>query len=458
MSQSRRHSHVRRHAEPVSAARQPPQDGDFQHLRNSEDEQFVECPIEDCHEVITLAELDDHVFLHGGEDTLSDTAAIPSPPLSDPAHRGPQPHVGETDTGESSRSRRTRHRKHTQSTKQSHAIDAWKRLFHKPTDAAKTSHPRAPPSPPRAFRKRLGRSELGQYAHEDKMPDWLVSLLKKGKYVKSEGMIFVLEQLLTRSASTEWAFLCHPCVAHISKLRREGGFCGYRNIQMLSSYMIGAEPSDPFKGKIPSIFRIQDLIENAWDMGINAHGRAETGGVKGTRKYIGTPEAQALLVSLGIHCVAHGFKNPSPGIAEADLLQYILEYFSSAPFDPDQKVRLTNLPPLYFQHRGHSMTIIGLERRESGELELLVFDPMFRDPAYLTEPDGINKKRQRNYQSALKFYRRGHDYLKKYHEFEIVAVPSIQHDSVQEICQGRVHRPVMLSHAEHGARPGTPIA
>lgn len=92
---------------------------------------------------------------------------------------------------------------------------------------------------------------------------------------------------------------------------------------MLSSYIIGAHPlgSDPFRGKIPSVFRIQDLIENAWDMGINAHGRAETGGVKGTRKYIGTPEvcpnprwrpiicnidiltrlqAQALFVSLGV--------------------------------------------------------------------------------------------------------------------------------------------------------------
>lgn len=51
---------------------------------------------------------------------------------------------------------------------------------------------------------------------------------------------------------------------------------------------------------LPSVFRIQDLIENAWDKGINAQGRVETGGVKGTRKYIGTPEAQAVLCSLEI--------------------------------------------------------------------------------------------------------------------------------------------------------------
>lgn len=138
-------------------------------------------------------------------------------------------------------------------------------------------------------------------------------------------------------------------------------------------------------------------------------------------------------------CETHGFKHHSRGVAEADLLRYMMEYFSSAQFDPDEKVRLTDLPPVYFQHRGrlmtspikinavsnmitsgHSMTIIGLERRVSGELDLLVFDPMFSDPAYLTEPDGMDKRRRGNHQSALKTYRRGHSYLRRYHEFEIV--------------------------------------
>lgn len=72
-----------------------------------------------------------------------------------------------------------------------------------------------------------------------------------------------------------------------------GGFCGYRNIQMLTSYIVGAGApgAERLHNKIPSIFRIQEYIETAWDMGINAHGRVETGGVRGTRKYIGTSEA-----------------------------------------------------------------------------------------------------------------------------------------------------------------------
>jgi zinc finger-containing ubiquitin peptidase 1 len=61
---------------------------------------------------------------------------------------------------------------------------------------------------------------------------------------------------------------------------------------MLSSYItsVGFKGSRHIDKDIPSVFEIQDFIETAWDNGINAQGRAETGGIKGTRKYIGTPE------------------------------------------------------------------------------------------------------------------------------------------------------------------------
>ena len=61
---------------------------------------------------------------------------------------------------------------------------------------------------------------------------------------------------------------------------------------MMCSYIIGVESQgfDRIRNKIPSIFEIQDYIEHAWDLGINTQGRVETGGIKGTRKYIGTPD------------------------------------------------------------------------------------------------------------------------------------------------------------------------
>ena len=61
---------------------------------------------------------------------------------------------------------------------------------------------------------------------------------------------------------------------------------------MLSSYINGVESQgyQCFDGKVPTIFEIQDYIEYAWDLGINSQGRIETGGIRGTRKYIGTPD------------------------------------------------------------------------------------------------------------------------------------------------------------------------
>jgi hypothetical protein len=60
----------------------------------------------------------------------------------------------------------------------------------------------------------------------------------------------------------------------------------------LCSYIIGVRSQgyDRLSGNIPTIFEIQNYIEEAWDFGINAVGRDETGGIRGTRKYIGTPD------------------------------------------------------------------------------------------------------------------------------------------------------------------------
>jgi hypothetical protein len=119
----------------------------------------------------------------------------------------------------------------------------------------------------------------------------------------ASGVIPVVEQLLQQDSSTAHAYTCHPSVVHISKLKAEGGFCGYRNIQMLASYIVANQSQGyyHFKDKIPSIFQIQDFIEHAWDVGINSVGRIETGGIRGTRKYIGTPEVSGSATIQGLY-------------------------------------------------------------------------------------------------------------------------------------------------------------
>ncbi|KAI1339015.1 peptidase family C78-domain-containing protein [Xylariaceae sp. FL0016] len=412
---------------------------------NSEDEHFAECPIDGCDEIVTWAELSDHIDFHGAEEqeasesprgsiiTHENSTHVPHATVQDgvanssshratgdePQYRSPYPSLNRS-LNESPGNHNYRKDKTTGfNTGAGGAIERWKALLDMPT--GKKLVGKSPSTNGNSGKKRLGKSELGKHAHEEKMPSWLVSLLKKGQYVSSEGVIPVLQQLLEQSSRTQHAFLCSPAVQHISKLRREGGFCGYRNIQMMSSYIVGAGApgSEVLHSKIPSIFRIQDHIESAWDKGINAAGRTETGGVKGTRKYIGTPEAQAMFLGLGIPCEAQGYKSTVPGTAEALLLAAVERYFTSVPYDPDVKVRLTDLPPIYFQHRGHSLTIVGFEQHKSGNVELLVFDPMFHDPETITRNIG-RKFTSKNPDTSLKLYRRGNKYLKKYHEFEVL--------------------------------------
>lgn len=144
------------------------------------------------------------------------------------------------------------------------------------------------------------------------MPSWLRKMLEKGgrtskqTQITSDGklsrretvenetdnLIPILARLCEQDKSVKRAFFCSPKVRHICKMSREGGFCGYRNIQMLTSYLRKSRSYgyEHFPEKGPTILDLQDMIESAWDMGFNSVGRTETGGIKDTRKFIGTPE------------------------------------------------------------------------------------------------------------------------------------------------------------------------
>lgn len=52
-------------------------------------------------------------------------------------------------------------------------------------------------------------------------------IIRKEKRVRvhpnqAENILPVLEQLLMQDRSTEYAYLCHPSVRHVSKLHQEG--------------------------------------------------------------------------------------------------------------------------------------------------------------------------------------------------------------------------------------------
>ncbi|KFH46223.1 Zinc finger protein-like protein [Hapsidospora chrysogenum ATCC 11550] len=314
--------------------------------------------------------------------------------------------------------------------------------------AAKSQDGKAEPSSQAPSQRTSGSSklsaaELGRYANEKRMPTWLVTLLEKDVAVCTTGIVPVLQQLLERCPSTRQAYLCSPCVDHISKLRREGSFCGYRNIQMLVSYMINSRStgSELFGGTFPSIFQIQDFIEQAWDSGYNPQGRAETGGIKGTRKYIGTPEAQAMFCSLQIpqvpesspfitpstrtltdsRCRGQAFRDKGGTKARSLLLEAVELYFRQGAGGDTSKVSLTALPPIYLQHQGHSLTIVGFERPKEGKPNLLIFSPSYRDSSIVRGLVGETAQMAGSKAAyLLEPYRRGNRYLRKYNEFELL--------------------------------------
>ncbi len=237
------------------------------------------------------------------------------------------------------------------------------------------------------------------------MPSWLRKLLMAGGKVtvrnqisasgrlervtsianELDGLVSLLAHLSAQDETVETAYFCHGGVRHVFKLDREGGFCGYRNIQMMLSFVQqvadsgrgGSSEEEQQRGgggsgasesavrpRIPDILRLQDMIEAAWDQGFNSEARIETGGIRGTRKYIGTSEALALFLSLGLPCEAQAYGKASRSSRAHDrLLDGIEAYFvdavasSSTSAGWGDEIYRTRLPPVYLQHPGTSAFI-----------------------------------------------------------------------------------------------------
>ncbi|RMD39686.1 hypothetical protein DV735_g5441, partial [Chaetothyriales sp. CBS 134920] len=280
--------------------------------------------------------------------------------------------------------------------------------------------------------RRLGKSELGPYANEERMPRWLHNVLAKNVGVRHEQVTIgrqtfsypALEnetpllvpklQLISQAdPSVLHSMFCSPVVNHVRKLFQEGGFCGYRNIQMLISYL-RAQPGTPFKGHLPTIFELQDAIEAAWDRGIHAIGRIETGGIRNTRKYIGTSEAHAFFTLKGVACRAQAFKSTDTLSACDALLGAVRDYFA-----PERGGRMRPAP-IYLQYKGHSMTIVGFEELANGHgPNLVIFDPLFRITRALKRMS-LDTPKQHTKTSLLRNHRYSRHQLKRYDQFELL--------------------------------------
>nr|ANM86720.1 hypothetical protein [Cladonia uncialis subsp. uncialis]AUW30984.1 hypothetical protein [Cladonia uncialis subsp. uncialis] len=346
--------------------------------------EYIECQ---CGEFCLLAEFESHLDMHYAEGTSFDETrrtsadlAVPGSTLyhgraKSPAMESPPPAPVKDVVSASSKSMTIRTKPKDPSrarSGKSHNVvqDFIDVLRHSTVPPPKKVTKQISSKEP----QRLGKAELGPHADEERMPEWLRRQLEHGakitivnnigpdgRLIRTEtianeyrNIIPVLAQLCDQDPSVSRVYFCNPNVTHVVKMAKEGGFCGYRNIQMMISYIRDArsEGYRLFHGRLPSVIQLQDMIEDAWERGFNSMGKVETGGIRGTRKYIGTPEAQALLQSLNIGCKAEAYNDDKELPVQHQLLRAVEQYFLDSHPNPNHKVCRTSLPPMYFQHPG----------------------------------------------------------------------------------------------------------
>nr|POF04913.1 zinc finger with ufm1-specific peptidase domain protein [Quercus suber] len=250
-----------------------------------------------------------------------------------------------------------------------------------------------------------------------------------------------LIERLDRDKHVEAAYLCSPAAAQVYKLPDEGPyFCGYRNLQMMLLALGSTRPAPPssLHTELPSfenkvlIPQLQSLIEAGWSKGYNSHARIQTGGIKDTRKFIGTSEAEALFLSLEIPCTGTVFQGNR---AWEELLDAVERYFTTtASTISSSKVHRTDRMPIFLQRPRHSITVVGIERTTKGKRRLLVFDPAWRPPRAVRQ-EGL-PARSWDDRFVLRRYRKSESYLRKYQDSRPAAIRATSYVNFTEVDDG----------------------
>jgi hypothetical protein len=113
--------------------------------------------------------------------------------------------------------------------------------------------------------------------------------------------------------------------------------------------------------------------------------------------------------------------------AHEQLLYAVESYFAQAGDKSDgTNVHKTLLPPIYLQQPGHSITIIGFERRKDGSCNLMTFDPMYHTSPAMRGL--IGRKNIRTHRpEILQAYRRVAKQLRRHAAFEVLMCVPMSH-------------------------------
>ncbi|XP_074650837.1 zinc finger-containing ubiquitin peptidase 1-like [Tubulanus polymorphus] len=237
----------------------------------------------------------------------------------------------------------------------------------------------------------------------------------------TKGITVKLREFYQNNNSVHQWWLCSDLDHYASTYGDKGWGCGYRNVQMLLSSlaMHRSYRLVLFNGRpmIPSIPKIQRLIEAAWQKGFDLQGCEQLGGkVVDTNKWIGATEVVATLASLKIKCQLVDFHAPTnQDGTHPRMFEWVRDYF---------KIASDFKPPLYLQHHGHSRTIIGAEQARDGSIKLLIFDPIYTHKQMQQFMGMINNNMMRTMRRSLNSM--------KAKQYQIVAARGILSDTEYE--------------------------
>lgn len=120
--------------------------------------------------------------------------------------------------------------------------------------------------------------------------------------------------------------------------------CSLKNTTYHEALYAAWGSQNPSRSAMPSISRLQKLVEAAWAQGFDLQGSDQLGcKLHNTRKWIGATEIVTVLSWLRINCQLIDFHRPTSSDGRhPELFNWVLKYFE------DQKQQ----PPLYLQHQG----------------------------------------------------------------------------------------------------------
>ncbi|KAK7282467.1 hypothetical protein RIF29_11275 [Crotalaria pallida] len=267
------------------------------------------------------------------------------------------------------------------------------------------------------------RRDDGEWPMDEKISS-LIGLQIRSEFYKVEGGLMSFLRNCLESEPENSKTILSGYVDHFQCLESEdvGWGCGWRNIQMLCSHLLvqrseAREALFGGSGFVPDIPSLQRWLEIAWEKGFDAPGSAQFDHViYGSKKWIGATECAALLRSFGLwarvvdfgpkECESCNISVPGSSVDDAMdkassdkmvknngkkskayqvLMDFVWNYFSdksSIQFG-HQRVVISEKTPLYFQHDGHSRTIVGIQLQHQPD-GILQYNLLILDPAHST--------------------------------------------------------------------------